>query len=305
MILELPDTTTGAVAKSLVQVRDEGGAIALGRVLTLVIDAGDRDPEPAIEAANVASREHPCRIIVLCRCGNANNHLDAEIRVGGDAGASEVVVLKAGPELLGHSDTLITPLMLPDAPIVAWWPYEVPQDPSADPVGTMAGRRVTDTLECAHPQDSLRTLRTAYHEGDTDLAWTRLTVWRGLLAAALDQPPFEKVHKAVVAGHDTHPSVTLLAAWLAQALRCPVELDLDPDAQGVTSVRLERATGPVIVDRPDGRVALLHQPGQPDRHLAMPLRTLTECLAEELRRMDPDEVYGEVLRDGLARIGVA
>ncbi len=130
-------------------------------------------------------------------------------------------------------------------------------------------------------------------------------MWRGLLAAALDQPPFEKVHKAVVAGHDTHPSVTLLAAWLAQALRCPVELDLDADAQGVTSVRLERATGPVIVDRPDGRVALLHQPGQPDRHLAMPLRTLTECLAEELRRMDPDEVYGEVLTDGLARIGVA
>lgn len=305
MIIELPDTTTGAVAKSLVQVRDEGGAVALGRVLTLVIDAGDRDPEPAIEAANVASREHPCRIIVLCQCGNANTHLDAQIRVGGDAGASEVVVLKAGPELLSHADTLITPLMLPDAPIVAWWPYEVPRDPSADPIGTMAGRRVTDTLECTRPLDSLRTLRAAYHEGDTDLAWTRLTVWRGLLAAALDQPPFERVTRAVVAGHDTHPSVTLLAAWLAQALRCPVELDLDPEAQGVSSVRLERATGPVIVDRPDGRVALLHQPGQPDRHLAMPLRTLTECLAEELRRMDPDEVYGEVLRDGLSRIGAA
>ncbi len=37
----------------------------------------------------------------------------------------------------------------------------------------------------------------------------------------------------------------------------------------------------------------------------MPLRTLTECLAEELRRMDADEVYGEVLADGLERIGVA
>ncbi len=194
--------------------------------------------------------------------------------------------------------------MLPDAPIVAWWPHEVPHDPSADPVGTMAGRRVTDTLECAHPQDSLRTLRAAYHEGDTDLAWTRLTVWRGLLAAALDQPPFEKVHRG--SSPPRHPPVRDPPGRVAlPGAALPRRARLDPDAQGVSSVRLERATGPVMVDRPDGRVALLHQPGQPDRHLAMPLRTLTECLAEELRRMDPDEVYGEVLTDGLSRIGVA
>ena len=38
MIINLPDTTTGAVAKALVQLRDEGGAIALGRVLTRGLD---------------------------------------------------------------------------------------------------------------------------------------------------------------------------------------------------------------------------------------------------------------------------
>ncbi len=305
MIVDLPQTTTGDVAKALVQVRDEGGAIALGRVLTLVIDAAEGDPEEAIEAANVASREHPCRIVVLCQCGNPATRLDAQIRVGGDAGASEVVVLRAGPELLEHAHTLITPLLLPDAPIVTWWPTEVPSDPSTSPVGTMAQRRISDTLACREPLAGLRRLRDSYRDGDTDLAWTRLTVWRGLLAAALDQPPFEKVTKAVVSGHDTHPSVTLLAAWLAEALRCPVETRLSPDVEGVTQVRLERASGPVVLDRPDGRVATLSQPGQPDRRIAMPLRTLTECLAEELRRLDADEVYGQVLDAGLARIGAA
>ncbi|MCV2394686.1 glucose-6-phosphate dehydrogenase assembly protein OpcA [Actinotalea sp. M2MS4P-6] len=305
MIIDLPQTTTGDVARALVQVRDEGGAIALGRVLTLVIDAGDRDPEPAIEAANVASREHPCRIIVLCRCGNPEARLDGQIRVGGDAGASEVIVLRAGPDLLDHADTLITPLLLPDAPIVTWWPNEVPEDPFDHPLGGMAHRRISDTLACRHPGDSLRQLRENYRDGDTDLAWTRLTVWRGLLAAALDQPPYERVTKAVVAGHDTHPSVTLLVAWLAYALRCPVETELSPDVEGVTQVRLERSSGPVVLDRPDGRVATLSQPGQPDRTIAMPLRTLTECLAEELRRLDADEVYGAVLTDGLHRIGAA
>ena len=58
-------------------------------MLTLVIitDDGERI-EDAIEAANDASREHPCRVIVLARGANARPppRLDAQIRVGGDAG---------------------------------------------------------------------------------------------------------------------------------------------------------------------------------------------------------------------------
>lgn len=306
MIVNLPKTTTGTVAKRLDSLRDEGGAVALGRVLTLIIDVGDRDVETAIETANDASREHPCRVIVLVvDTQRPAAELDAEIRVGGDAGASEVVVLTASPAMLAHADTLVMPLLLPDAPIVAWWPYEVPENPSTHPVGAMAQRRITDTLECGRPLASLRHLRESYQDGDTDLAWTRLTVWRGLLSAALDQPPFENVSRAEVHGNDTHPSVPLLAAWFAQALRCPVDLVRRPEDNAVTRVVLHRASGPIVINRPDGRTATLEQPGQPLRHAAMPLRQLPECLTEELRRLDSDEVWGEVLRSGLARIGEA
>ena len=45
MIIDLPGTTTNDVNKRLVKLRDEGGAVALGRVLTLVIDVGDRDEQ--------------------------------------------------------------------------------------------------------------------------------------------------------------------------------------------------------------------------------------------------------------------
>ena len=306
MIVNLPGTTTGTVAKKLEELRDEGGAVALGRVLTLIIDVGNHDVETAIDTANDASREHPCRVIVLVTDPErTGNRLDADIRVGGDAGASEVVVLTASTQLLAHADTLVMPLLLPDAPIVAWWPYEVPAEPSTHPVGAMAQRRITDTLECSRPLASLRRLRDNYQEGDTDLAWTRLTVWRGLLSAALDQPPFERVTRAEVQGNDTHPSVVLLAAWLAHALRCPVDLDRRADVTAVTRVILHRESGPIVLDRPDGRTATIEQPGQPARHAAMPLRQLPECLTEELRRLDADEVWGEVLRDGLARIGEA
>ncbi|HWS58538.1 MAG TPA: glucose-6-phosphate dehydrogenase assembly protein OpcA [Actinotalea sp.] len=306
MIVDLPDTTTAAVTRALVQLRDEGGAVALGRVLTLVIDAAAGDVEPAVAAANDASREHPCRVIVLARdSARSAATLDAQIRVGGDAGASEVIVLRASRAMLAHSDTLVMPLLLPDAPIVVWWPYEVPDRPADHPIGAMAQRRITDTLGCADPAASLVRLRAGYTAGDTDLAWTRLTRWRGLLAAALDQPPHERVTHAEVSGHDTHPSVVLLAAWLAHALRVPVDIVREGDVPGITKVVLDRASGPIVIARPDGRVAMLDQPGQPERRTAMPLRELQECLAEELRRLDPDEVYGEVLVDGLARVGAA
>ncbi|WP_199421693.1 glucose-6-phosphate dehydrogenase assembly protein OpcA [Actinotalea solisilvae] len=306
MIIDLPDTTTTAVTRTLVRLRDEGGAVALGRVLTLVVDAEAEDVEQAIEAANDASREHPCRVIVLARdASRTTARLDAEIRVGGDAGASEVILLRASGEMLAHSDTLVMPLLLPDAPIVAWWPSELPEHPSEHPIGAMAQRRITDSLACSDPLSTLRRLREGHRAGDTDLAWTRLTAWRGLLAAALDQPPYEPVTHAVVSGHETHPSVPLLAAWLAHALRCPVDVVREKDVQGITRVVLERESGPVVVTRPDGRVATIQQPGQPERTTAMPMRSLRECLSEELRRLDPDEVYGEVLVDGLERVGAA
>jgi len=303
MIVDLPDTTTREVNRTLVRIREEGGAITLGRVLTLVIDADGGDPEEAIEAANDASREHPCRVIVLVpNTRRRTSRLDAEIRVGGDAGASEVVVLRPSGQLAHHGDTLVTPLLLSDAPIVTWWPYEVPKDPAQDCIGAMSARRITDTTHCANPDAALRRLRATHVPGDTDLAWTRLTRWRGLLAAALDQPPYEPVDAVVVAGEKTHPSLNLLAGWLALALRAPVRVVRELGVEGITEVRLERASGPVVLSRPDGKRATLDQPGQPSRKFAMPLRSLRECLSEELRRLDADEVYGEVLTKGLALI---
>jgi glucose-6-phosphate dehydrogenase assembly protein OpcA len=304
VIIDLPRTTTNDVNKRLVKLRDEGGAVALGRVLTLVIDVGTHDVEEAIAAANDASREHPCRVIVIAQSadGGAEGELHAQIRLGGDAGASEVVVLRPSAQLMPHGDTLVMPLLLPDAPIVTWWPYEPPEDPAHHPLGVMAQRRITDSTACAAPQQVLRRLAGVHQPGDTDLAWTRITLWRGLLAAALDQPPFEPVTRVVVSGEGTHPSVDLLAAWLAEDLRCDVEVERVPDARAITCVRLERRSGDIVLDRPDGKTAALHQPEQPVHRIALPIRQLRECLAEELRRLDPDEVYAETLTRGLPRI---
>ncbi|GAB7189680.1 glucose-6-phosphate dehydrogenase assembly protein OpcA [Kineococcus sp. NUM-3379] len=303
MIIDLPSTSTSAINKALVDIRDSGGAVALGRVLTLVVVTDDAHAEEAISAANEASREHPCRVLVLAR-GNKRGiaRLDAQIRVGGDAGASEVVVLRLYGPLVEHGETTVMSLLLPDAPIVAWWVGSAPADLAGDPIGRIAQRRITDSADASNPAKALEQRRATYAAGDTDFAWTRLTNWRALLAAALDQPPYEAVTGATVAGAPDSPSTELLAAWLAYRLKVPVARVRTKRGGGVQSVRLERKSGPVLLVRPDASVATLTQPGQPDRRIALARRPVKDCLTEELRRLDPDEVYGEVLVQGLPKV---
>ena len=306
MIVDLPGTTSGQVAAHLVRMRDEGGAVALGRVLTLVVVTGPHEAEAAIDAANAASREHPCRIIVLDRgTSSPAEGLDAQIRVGADAGASEVVVLRPSASVTAEVDTLVIPLLLPDAPVVAWWTSTVPDEPSRDPIGAMASRRITDALACADPLATLARLRASYSPGDTDLSWARCTIWRAQVAAALDQPPYEPVTSVTVSGNARHPVAALLAGWLSRGLDCPAHVVDAASSASMTGVRLERPGGVIQLERPDGsKVATLIQPGHPRQRVVLPPRSVSDALAEELRRIDPDQTYGHVLLEGMERVEV-
>lgn len=298
MIVDLPSTTTATVNRELVELRERGGAVALGRVLTLVIVTDDgAQAEEAIEAANAASREHPCRVLALARgARRAAPRLDAQIRVGGDAGASEVVVMRMYGQLVDHGESVVVPLLLPDAPVVTWWPGGGPKAPAEDPVGRLAQRRITDAAAQRSPSRALAAARSGYTDGDTDLAWSRLTLWRGLLAAALDQPPHEEVDAATVTGANDSPSTDLLAGWLRSRLDVPVRRIRTGPGGGIASVTLERRSGPIELVRRDGKVGTLTQPGQPDRTVAMQRREVRDCLSEELRRLDPDEIYEATLQ---------
>ncbi|WP_330473147.1 glucose-6-phosphate dehydrogenase assembly protein OpcA [Terrabacter sp. C0L_2] len=303
MIRDLTDTTTTGISKTLVRLRNEVGALALGRVLTLVVVVEDTDAGNAIEVANQASRQHPCRIIVVIAGDRrGKNRLDAQIRLGGDAGASEIVVLRLYGTLANHGPSVVVPLLLPDSPIVAWWPGEAPADVAKDPIGAMAQRRITDVAEHRNPRLMLKKRAATYAPGDTDLAWTRITRWRGLLAAALDQPPYEPITGAVVSGAPDSPSSDLLAAWLSRRLHVPVHRVSTPRGSGIGSVRLERKSGPIDLVRPGDVVATLSQTGQPDRRISLPRRELPECLADELRRLDPDDAYEDALLHGLGAL---
>jgi glucose-6-phosphate dehydrogenase assembly protein OpcA len=303
VIVDLPETTTNDVNKRLVTLREEGGALTLSRVLTLVI-APDTEAllEDSIEAANFASREHPCRVIAVSPADRPTSdaRLDAQIRVGRDAGAGEVVMLRLSGPLADHASSVVMPFLLPDTPVVVWWPDVAPAVPAQDPLGRLAIRRITDATNGTEPLDAIRSRLPGYTPGDTDLCWSRITYWRALLTSAVDQEPRQPIKSALVSGLGSEPAIDILAGWLASRIDGPVTR-----ATGELKVELTRESETITLSRPQtGVTATLRRTGRPDALLPLPRRGARDCLAEDMRRLDPDEIYQCALQ-GLDKVHYA
>ncbi|MFD7137585.1 glucose-6-phosphate dehydrogenase assembly protein OpcA [Streptomyces sp. NPDC059894] len=306
MKTDLTDTTASKINKALVKGRRAIGTPAVGMVLTLVIVTDEENAYDALKAANDASREHPSRTLVVIKRvsrsprDRTKSRLDAEVRVGADAGTGETVVLRLYGEVADHAQSVVLPLLLPDAPVVVWWPVNAPLDPAQDPLGALAQRRVTDTYAAEQPVRDLVARAERYTPGDTDLSWTRITPWRSMLAAALDQVTCT-VEAVEVEGEEFNPSCELLAMWLGDRLGVPVQRSLS-GGPGLTAVRMATDCGAIALDRADGSLATLSIEGQPDRAVALKRRDTAELIAEELRRLDPDDTYASTLRFGVERL---
>ena len=299
-MIRFEDTSGGAVSAAIAAERHRMGSPTTGMVLTLLIMADEDTQSDATSAAVTAARQHPMRIVTLIpRPEGKTTRLDAEIMVGGDAGPGEVAVLRLRGQLAEHANSVAVPLLLPDTPIVAYWPGVAPSVPSDDLIGRHAQRRITDSAAAADPISEIQARRSGYIPGDTDLAWARITPWRSVLASIFDQE-VAAVSAIVVSGEPSNPSIPLLAAWLGTALATPVEIRLD-EGPGLTSVALTTPSGAIAIHRPDGRVATLSRPGVPDSTVALPRRDLAALLSEELRRLDPDDCYAHTL----AALGMA
>lgn len=294
-MIELSDTTSSAIAAEFVRARRRAGSPAMGMVMTVIFVVGEDEWEDSMRAARAASREHPARVLgVILGDGRGTARVDAQVGIG-SGWTGETAMIRLHGEVTKHPESVVLPLLLPDSPVVVWWPSKAPEDPAQDPLGALAKRRITDAA--AVPRNRSKAMLTqcrSYCPGNTDLAWTRITGWRALLAAALDQRP-SKVTAATVTGEKISPSADLLVAWLAERLRIRVTRETSP-GPGITSVTLETRGGPIAVTRADGKLATLSVPGQPDRPVALKRRDVGELLAEELRHLDPDEVYADTVK---------
>lgn len=296
---ELLDTNASAIAAAFVHARRKAGSPAMGMVMTLVIVVDEDSSRDALKAARQASREHPARVLGII-LGDARGKGVVNAQVGiGDDWSGETAMIRLQGEVVRHPESVVLPLLLPDSPVAVWWPCDPPEDPAKDPLGALAQRRITDAAGATKSKTrAMATQCASYTKGNTDLAWTRITPWRALLAAALDQQPL-KVRRAAVTAERISPSADLLQAWLSDRLRVPVDRK-NSAGPGITEVVLETKEGPIRITRSDGRLATFSSPDRPDRPVALRRRDLPDLLAEELRRLDEDEIYQATTKRMLA-----
>ncbi|TNL97568.1 glucose-6-phosphate dehydrogenase assembly protein OpcA [Corynebacterium tapiri] len=299
MIVNLPDTTTRKISKTLLDTQEDY-SMATGRVLTLIVvaDASD-DVEAILAPIRNASHEHPSRVLVLLKGERqADSRLDARLLFGGDSGASETIIMTLSGEMAEHAASVVTPLLLPDTPIVAWWPCQAPAVPADHQIGRIAQRRITNSRNSSDANTLVR-LADGYRDGDSDLAWSRITGWRGLVASALDRLPREDYSSVVVSGPAEAPTVDIAAGWLAARIDAPVVRETCEGSElsqfPIQKLVIESADGDLVVEAVDDRTVRVSIPDSADSLVALTEHSDADSLAEELRHLGPDSAYAESL----------
>lgn len=298
-MIALWDTCGNDVVKALSAERRNAGGVASGLALTLVGSVDERRVREAETAAATAAAAHPCRLIIVVRSNlpasssrYPESRLDAEIVVGGRLGPAEAVVLRMHGRLARHAESVVIPLLAPDVPTVTWWHDAPPERIATDPLGVLAERRITDVAQTADPISALRQRAEDYAPGDTDLSWTRTTPWRALLAGAIDTASAEVTGASVTAAADD-PTALLLQGWLQNRLGItPTAL---PAESGIHAVSVQLSNGSMVTVERSGTGAVLRRTGLPDRAVPLEVRELGDQLAEELRRLGADRLYGSAL----------
>lgn len=289
------DTTGTAVVAALAAERRSGGAVTSGLALTLVVIVDEKDVVEAEAAATVAASKHPMRMLLVIRrqIDAPVPRLDAEVLIGGRLGPGEAVEMRMHGRLALHAESVTLPLLAPDAPVVAWWFGAPPDQIAFDPLGVFADRRITDVVRAKEAVPALKQRAFDYAPGDTDLSWTRITGWRAAMASAFDTATGVAT-AATVLGDQSDPSALLLAGWLSSRLGFYVPVE-PTHGGGIAAVTASFTDNSRFQARRDGARLVLSRDQAADTVAPFPERTLGELLAEELRRLDADQTYGNAL----------
>lgn len=247
---------------------EDSRVIARTAVLNLFVYATRRvHAERASRTIASLAERHPCRAVVIYHDESGRHEVEAEVsmrcrvsRIGKTQLCYEQIVVQIRRLVGNRLRSVVIPLLIPDLPAFVWWTGTPPADASHfTELAGLADRLLVDSADFARPEAVLPTLLELVRGrrgsfGVTDLNWTRLTVWRELVAQFFDVPEWRpfldrvtglRVGFAVDAdGRSIHPSqALLLVGWLASRLGWSVEDHLAPSEAGGLLFRLARQDG--------------------------------------------------------------
>ncbi len=307
-------TTPAAIERELAELRGKTAGDHAG-TRTHIVDlvAYADDPAIATELGEVVAmmRHHrPSRALIA---SGAPGDVTAEPAVfcspmqeGGAIVCCEIVRL-TGPPAGDALTSMIASLLLPDLPVFLLWLSPPPLDrPTFHNLAALATRLVTDSTRFPTTLDVLGSVARQEHLVVTDLAWTKITGWREVVATIFDDaehaallPSLEHVAIQHVAGSDAQ--ARLLVGWLATASRATpttsIEAVTHEDMRPGSLVRVELTCGGhrFIVDRPSEGMATIDVPGRPIRRAALRVPPFGTLVGEELEFLAPDRAFEAAL----------
>jgi glucose-6-phosphate dehydrogenase assembly protein OpcA len=318
-----PEHVLRELADLWVSLGAEGGAGVLRAcTLTLVVlEEASGDAAALGETIAALMPEHPARTIVVKLSGAGERALAERVYAQcwmpfGERRqiCCEQIEITASDAALADLPSVVLPLAAPDLPVIVWSrSARLFEMPPFGAIARMATKVVVDSAKFADPKRALRLLAETARSGVPlgDLAWTRLTRWREMLARLFENRDYlaklariSSVRVACNAEFST--AAWYMGAWIGDALRdagvsakivvgagpgpAPLSLEL---AGGGFRVALERQQDRLVVAVDDAK-SCTNLP-QPSDYLLM---------REELGIVGRDAVFERALASA-ARLAYA
>jgi glucose-6-phosphate dehydrogenase assembly protein OpcA len=193
--------------------------------------------------------------------------------------------------------SILSPLAAPDVPRVVW--FRSSRMDNVPNIGDLLGlgdKIIVDSTRPGAPAFAdLRVLaRAGFIIGD--LAWTRLTKLRELIAQLLDGRDLKGIANVVIeySGSEASPGVRYLQAWLRAELPA-ANVDLARTGSGGTP-RLEAIRLPPDIHIRAGKHCAEFETGGMHQRANLPECTESELLSEELNIMRHDWIFEKALQ---------
>jgi glucose-6-phosphate dehydrogenase assembly protein OpcA len=301
---------------------ESGAGVLRACTLTLVVleEAGG-DAAALGETIAALMPEHPARTIVVRLSGAGEPALAERVYAQcwmpfGERRqiCCEQIEITASDAALADLPSVMLPLAAPDLPVIVWSrSARVFEMPPFAAVARMAGKVVVDSAAFADPKRALRLLAGMARSGVPlgDLAWTRLTRWREMLARLFENRDYlAKLARIssvkVVYNGELATSASYLGAWVVDALRdagvgAQVVVEASP---GPTSLSVELSGGGfrVVLARQEDRLVVAVDDAKSCTNLPQPSDYL--MMREELGIVRRDAVFERALASA-ARLAYA
>jgi glucose-6-phosphate dehydrogenase assembly protein OpcA len=302
ILKELADLWT-STAKSESPEDREGHGVLRACSMTLIVFVDDEDDSMALgETIAELMREHPSRAIVVRISGKTGV---LESRVFAQCWmpfghhrqiCCEEVEITVSLDHLSDTASLVAPLAAADLPRVVWF-RSARLAGAADISGILGlgDKLIVDSARPGAPAFAdLRSLCTAgFVTGD--LAWTRITTLRELIARLLENRDLAAITRAAIehCGKGPGPEARYLQAWLRSCLS-NAAIDFSSTGEGVGSPKGLRVDPDIYIQIEAG--CAQYESGGVRQRANLFSGSDSELLTEELKIMKHDPVFEQALR---------